>query len=543
MKVSGLIQKTITCILLVMIHYSLIAQNKNSDSATKQTFQNPILSGFNPDPSICKVGDDYYLVTSSFVWFPGIPIYHSKDLVNWELIGHGITRPGQVNFDGVKDRNGIWAVTIRYHDGLFYLITTASTCGGNFYITAKNPAGPWSDPVWLKNAPGIDTSLMWDDNGKCYYSGNIWGFEGAKSGQCAVWSQELDVKNKALVGERKFMSFGHANNAANTEAPHVYKIGQKYLLVTAEGGTDMYHAVTVHHGDSVLGTFKSDKINPVLTHRQLGKDYPIQAVGHADLVQTQNGDWWAVVLGKRVFDGEVPLSRETFLCKVDFENGTPIFNSGNGKVLPEQQRPDLPWSPVAVDLARDEFSNDSLSLKWYTIRTPHSTFYKLEKSKLSLQLSPVVVDSLQHSSILVQKLKHIQSTITTKMNFSTSRSNEQAGLIIYRTNDSYYQLMKEKSRIVLIRKSEGKKDMIAEAPYTNAEVYLRAELNRLNIQFSFGDSMTNQINIGGVQSLKPLCESALNKFNGPGIGVYSTSNGKKSNNRALFDWFEYQHEN
>jgi alpha-N-arabinofuranosidase len=506
---------------------------------TPENFQNPILPGFNPDPSICRVDNDYYLVTSSFTWYPGIPIYHSKDLVNWELIGHGINRPAQLNFEGVKDKNGIWAVTIRYHDGLFYLITTASTCGGNFYITAKNPAGPWSDPVWLKDAPGIDASLTWDDDGRCYYTGNDWGFKKSWGGQCALWGQELDLKQQKLVGERKILTYGHANNAGYAEGPHIYKRENDYLLLAAEGGTDLYHAVTAHHSSTILGEYKADKINPVLSHRQFGMNYPVQAVGHADLVQTQNGDWWAVVLGKRVFDGEVPLSRETFLCKVDFENETPIFNSGNGKVLTQQQRPDLPWSPVAIDPARDEFSNDSLSLKWYTIRTPHSTFYKLENNKLSMQLSPVIVDSLQHTCILVQKLKHIQSTITTKMNFTTSRSNEQAGLIIYRTNDSYYQLLKEKSRIVLIRKSEGKKEMIAEVPYTNAEVYLRAELNQLNIRFSFGSSITDLIRIGNMQSLKPLCESTLNRFNGPGIGMYATSNGKKSNNSATFDWFEY----
>lgn len=142
-----------------------------------QTFQNPVLPGFNPDPSICRVNDDYYMVTSSFTWYPGIPIYHSKDLVNWEIAGHGISRPDMIDMNGLNDNDGIWAVTIRFHEGLFYLITTGSKCGGNFYITATDPKGPWSDPVWLKDAPGIDPSLFWDDNGKCYYTGNTWDFK------------------------------------------------------------------------------------------------------------------------------------------------------------------------------------------------------------------------------------------------------------------------------------------------------------------------------------------------------------------------------
>ena len=213
-------------LILVLTCLSILAKAQNSPV----NFQNPILPGFSPDPSICRVGDDYYLATSSFVWYPGIPVYHSKDLVNWKLIGHGISRPSQLDFSRMKDKNGIWAVTIRHHNGLFYLITTCNDCGGNFYITAKNPAGPWSDPVWLKDAPGIDPSLFWDDDGKCYYTGNTWHFKGSWPKQCAIWMQELDLNQKKLVGERKMLTYGHAANAPYTEAPHLYKIDGKYLL-------------------------------------------------------------------------------------------------------------------------------------------------------------------------------------------------------------------------------------------------------------------------------------------------------------------------
>ena len=188
------------------------------------SINNPILPGFNPDPSICRVNDDYYLVTSSFTWYPGLPIYHSKDLVNWEIIGHAINRPDMIDMNNLNDNDGIWAPTIRYHDGLFYLITTANKSGGNFYVTASDPKGPWSDPVWLKNAIGIDPSLFWDEDGKCYYTGNSWDFKKSWPGQCAVWIQELDLSQKKLVGERKILSYGHANNATFAEGPHIYKI-------------------------------------------------------------------------------------------------------------------------------------------------------------------------------------------------------------------------------------------------------------------------------------------------------------------------------
>ena len=521
-------------ISLLFIHNHANGQN------TPTNIQNPILPGFAPDPSICRVDDNYYLVTSSFSWFPGIPIYHSKDLVNWELIGHGITRPEQLNFDGLEDNYGIWAPTIRYHDGLFYLITTCSQCGGNFYITAKDPSGEWSDPVWLDDARGIDPSLFWDDDGRCYYTGNYWDFKKSWPAQCAIWGQELDLERQKLIGEKKILSYGHANNAGYTEAPHIYKIDGRYLLVTAEGGTNEYHAVTVHHSAEVLGTYISDKINPVLTHRHLGKDYPIQAVGHADLVQTQSGDWWAVVLGKRLVEGEFPLSRETFLCQVDMENGTPIFNPGYGKVILEQKRPDLPWTPVAPDPFKYEFESGNLVLKWHTVRTPFEEFYSLDSGKLIMQLRPQVVDSLENSSILIQPTKHFKFSATTNLSFNTGKKNEQAGLIIYRTYKSYYMLMKEKAHIVLIKKDNDKKEIVAEMPYNKNKVFLNVEADKLNIQFHFGESLNNMTNIGEVQTLVILSDSKINKFNGTGIGLYATSNGQVSKNKATFDWFEYK---
>lgn len=524
---------------LNLIAFLIVLSNFSVAQTAPQNFKNPILPGFNPDPSICRVGEDYYMVTSSFVWFPGIPIYHSKDLVNWQLIGHGITDTAQVNFTELKDKNGIWAVTIRHHDGLFYLITTCSGCGGNFYITSTDPRGKWSKPVWIKDAPGIDPSLFWDDDGKCYYQGNTWDFKKQWASQCAVWTQELDLKQNKLVGERRILSYGYANNAGYAESPHIYKIDGKYLLLNAEGGTDAYHAVAAHHSNSVLGPFTSDKVNPVLSHRQLGKDYPIKAVGHADLVQTQNGEWWAVALGMRLVNGEVPLSRETFLCKVNFENGTPIFNPGYGKVLLEQQRPDLPWTPFAAEEKRDEFSSGKLAMKWHFVRTPKEVYHNIVGGKLSIKLLPAVVDSLVSPAMIIQRIKDHQFSASTKLTFQTIKSNEQAGLIVYRNNESYYLLMKESATIVLIKKYNGTREIIARMPYTKQEVFLKAQGDGLNIRFSFGESEKNMVRIAETQSLKVIAESDTNKFNGPGIGVYATSNGQISNNTALFDWFEY----
>ncbi|MGY5356157.1 glycoside hydrolase family 43 protein [Wenyingzhuangia sp. IMCC45467] len=500
-------------------------------------FKNPVLSGFNPDPSICRVGDDYYMVTSSFTWFPGIPIYHSKDLVNWELIGHGITRKEQLDFEGVKDEKGVWAVTIRYHQGLFYLITTCNNCGGNFYITTKDPAGEWSNPVWLNEASGIDPSLFWDEDGTCYYTGNTWDFKHEWQGQCAIWIQELDLEKQKLIGEKKILTYGYANNAAYAEGPHIYKIDDEYLLLMSEGGSSSNHAITSHHSSTLFGNYIADKVNPVLSHRQFGNNYPLQTIGHGDLVQTQNGEWWAVVLGTRDIKNNVRLTRETFLCKVNIEEGTPIFNPGYGKVLIEQKRPLLPWTPVEPENAKDEF--DKVSKKWYTINTPKNEFYKTSNGKLYLNVLPSVADSLNHSSILIQRIKDFKYSATTKLSFNPKK-NEQAGLIIYRTNNSYYMLVKEKKRVVLIKKFKKEKKEIASLPYSKDVVFFKVDVNQLDIQFSAGASLNKMIKVGAVQNITVIAEGNGNRFNGPGIGMYTTANGQKSNNKAVFDWFEYK---
>lgn len=504
------------------------------------TFNNPILPGYHPDPSICRAGDDYYLVNSSFVWYPGLPIYHSKDLVNWKLIGHAIDRPDMVDFTGIADMFGLFAPTIRYHDGVFYIINTCVMCDRNFYITATDPAGPWSDPIWLPDAQGIDPSLFWDD-GKCYYTGNSPVEKKEWPGQKEIYNQELDLDQKKLVGERNFLTYGHANNASHTEAPHLYKINDKYLLTVSEGGTGVHHALTVHHSDSINGPYRADNTNPVISHRHLGKDYPLQAIGHGDLVRTQNGDWWAVVLGKRHIDGLTTLARETYLAKVEFEGQTPIFNPGHGKILMKQIRPDLPWTPVEKEPAKDQFDGGKLGLKWCTIHTPKESYYAVNNGELKLNLRKEVMDNLAHSSILIQRIEHHKFEAMTKLNFKTSKDNEQAGLTIYRTNTNHFNLLKDRNSIVLIKSFKGKKTEIARIPYKNEEVFLHVEASDLEVQFSYGESLESLQPIGTKQNLIVIADGQGNAmFNGPGIGMYATSNGVDSRNEAKFDWFYYK---
>ncbi|MGQ1891329.1 glycoside hydrolase family 43 protein [Thermophagus sp. OGC60D27] len=509
-----------------------------------EKFENPVISGFHPDPSICRVGDDYYLVNSSFEWFPGLPIYHSKDLVNWELISYGLTRPDQVELpEGLPDSRGIYAPAIKYHDGRFYIITTCVGCNRNFYITATDPKGPWSDPVWL-SSPGIDPSLFWDDDGTCYYVGhaNISG-KNEWPNKNGVWIQQIDLESGKLLGERKQLTHGHAKNARWTEGPHIYKIDNTYVLFVAEGGTGFHHSVTAHHSDNVLGPYIPYHSNPILTHRHLGTDYPIHSVGHTDIVQTQNGDWWAVMLGKRKYQGFTLLGRETFLTPIKFEKQegipTPVFNPGIGRLLDEQTRPDLPWTPVAGNYSLDDFNSDELALYWNFLRTPNEKWYSLDNGKLDVELRPEVLDSLVNPSFIGRRITDHQFIATTKVNFDARNKNEEAGIAIYRTSKSYVCIVKTRNELILKRVDAQGSHEVARVDWKEDEVILQAETNGLDLIFKYGNSIQNLKRIGDSQPLEMISDEKVGGFNGPYIGMYATSNGLVSRNEASFDWFEY----
>ncbi len=297
------------------------------------TFRNPIIPGFYPDPSICRVGENYWLVTSTFSYFPGVPVFHSRDLVNWEQVGHVLDRPSQLDLDGVQHSHGIFAPTIRFHEGRFYVITTLVGKKGNFIVTATDPAGPWSEPHWLEDAPGIDPSLFFDEDGRVWVTGTANAPDGTYPGDNEIWMRELDPVAMQVTGSRYGLWRGAAKNAHYPEAPHLYRVGGWYYLLIAEGGTEYHHAVTIARSKSLFGPYVGNPANPILTHRHLGKSAPIWNAGHADLVQTPAGEWWMVCLASRPYGGHFRnLGRETFLAPVIWEDEWPVVSPGTGKL-------------------------------------------------------------------------------------------------------------------------------------------------------------------------------------------------------------------
>ena len=287
-------------------------------AATAQGYTNPIVKGFNPDPSVCRVGEDYYLVTSSFQYFPGVPLYHSKDLVNWEQIGHVLTRESQLHLKGANSNGGIYAPTIRHHDGKFYMITTNVSTVGNFIVSTDDIRGEWSDPVPVK-VGGIDPSIFWDEDGKCWYTGSA-------DGGILLCEINPDTGDVLSVPRRIWNGTG----GRWPEAPHIYKKDGWYYLMIAEGGTEFGHMETIARSRHIDGPYQEAPHNPILAHYKAAtQDNPIQGVGHADLVQAHDGSWWLVCLGFRTQSGmHHLLGRETFLAPVRWDEGAwPVVNA------------------------------------------------------------------------------------------------------------------------------------------------------------------------------------------------------------------------
>ena len=532
--------------VLLLLSFKIQAQDNPNN------FQNPILPGFHPDPSITRVGDDYYLVNSSFNMFPGIPIFHSKDLVNWQQIGNVLDRPEQLMMKNPGNGGGIWAPTIRYHQGLYYVIVTCKQCinscgcGDNFYVTATDPKGPWSNPIWVDKSYGIDPTIFWDDDGKSYYIGSTHDVGGPQqwNSQDRIYISEIDLKTGKLLTEPIILTTGHAANAKFAEGPHIYKIKNKYVLMISEGGTWNNHAITTFEANKVTGPYTPTQVNPVLTHRHLGANYPVTTVGHADLVQTPNGDWWSVMLACRPIDGQYYLGRETFLTPVTFEGTTPIFNPGKGQVLLQDKRPNLPWTPFEKR-TKDDFDGDKLGFEWNFIRTPLEKWYAIKDGKLQLNLRPEKITEKNNPSFVGRRLEYLQSSASTKINFKTIKDNEVAGLVALQNENYQYQLLKTKDSIVLLKVfNEDKKKQsiqkVASVPYALDEVFLKMENDNMKLRFYFGAKESKYIQIGQDQDANVLSTGFAGGFIGAYVGMYASSNGQKTNNTAVFDWFQYK---
>ena len=497
-------------------------------------YRNPVIPGFYPDPSICRVDSDYYLVNSTFDYFPGVPLWHSRDLVNWEQIGHCLTRKSQVNLSGALSWGGIYAPTIRYNDGTFYMITTNTTGGGNFLVYTDNPRGEWSDPVWLEQG-GIDPSLYFED-GHCYMVSNP---------DDGIWLCEIEPKTgKTLKPSRRIWN---GTGGRYPEGPHLYKKDGYYYLLISEGGTGYDHMLTMARSRSIDGPYTANPANPIMTHSgQLKQTSSIQGTGHADLVDAPDGSWWLVCLAFRPQIGEHHLTgRETYLAPVSWEtNAWPVVN-GNGGIDPDMTAN----LPVKVDKQRDfttnvRFSNKQpLGYEWVYLRNPLMENYKLTSNALQLTGTSATLNSKDLPTFIGRRQQHIDFEATTQLKLSEAGVGDMAGLSVFMDLFAHYD-------IALRREAEGKNTLVVEywlnsihhvakeIPLKGSKPYLRVTGGREHYRFAYSEDGKTFTEVG-VADTRYLSSETVGGFTGIILALFCQSANDTSKPQADFYSFNY----
>lgn len=501
-------------------------------------YRNPIIPGFHPDPSICRVGDDYYVVNSSFEYFPGVPIYHSRDLVNWELIGNVLDRDSQLPLKGASSWLGIYAPTIREHDGVFYMITTNVGNGGNFLVTATDPRGPWSEPVWLEQQ-GIDPSL-WFEGGKCYMVSNP---------DNTIMLCEIDPQSgKQLTPSRPLW---RGTGGRYPEGPHLYKKDGWYYLLISEGGTELAHKLTIARSRNIYGPYESNPGNPIFTHCSMaGQGSQIQGTGHGDLVQTPDGSWWLAFLAYRNFGGSYHhLGRETYLAPVTWKRGGwPVVNGGQPVDTLMQVSPLGKAQQSQKHQIRTTFEKGlPTSPEWVHIQNPIAQNYVIREGRLQLMCSPGTLTRNDQPTFLGRRQESAAFELTTHVDFSEGLPRDEAGLTVYQIHDGHAEIFLNPTNglteVVARIRMKDVEAVLAKATIEGYEAHLRVKSDGEKYLFEYATD-------GQYYKLLASCSCSLlstevvGGFTGMVLGMYATGNNVQGQaygeSFALFDYFDYK---
>jgi alpha-N-arabinofuranosidase len=520
----------------------------NDNPLKNNEFYNPILQGCYPDPSITRKGDDYYLVCSSFAMFPGVPIFHSKDLVNWTQIGHVLDRTSQLKVENCGISAGVYAPQILYNpnNDTFYMITTEFAGGfGNIVVKTKDPMKGWSDPIKL-DFNGIDPSLFFDDNGKGYIVHNDAPDKGKESynGHRVIKVWEYDVVNdKIMPGTDVIVVDGGVDLSKKPiwiEAPHIYKKDGRYYLMCAEGGTGGWHSEVIFVSNSPKGPYKPAPSNPILTQRYFGKDRSnkVDWAGHADLVKGPGNKYYGVFLAIRPNDKDmVNTGRETFILPVDWSGEFPVFENGLIPLEPKLKMPEgvtenktgkEGFFPNGNFTFSDNFTSQKLDYRWISIRGPRENFISVTKKGLQINPFATNIKEVKPTSSLLYRQQHSSFSFSTTMSYVPASDKDLAGVVclqsekfnyvfgITKKSDGYYILLarteKSQTKIVVSNKIEIK-----------APIQLKVNAEGDKYEFSYSINGADFVNLGGAVSGDILSTNVAGGFTGALVGLYATS--------------------
>ena len=523
------------------------------------TIRNPILKGFNPDPSFLCVGEDYYIATSTFEWYPGVQIHHSRDLVHWELITRPLTRLSQLNLRGDKCSGGVWAPCLSYDKGKFYLIYSDVKTSSTFYdvsnylVTAEDIMGPWSEPIFL-NSSGFDPSLFHDEDGRKWLLNMRFDYRVWKVRFSGIEIQEYSQEEQRLIGEPQIIFTGTPNRI--TEGPHIYKRNNYYYLFCAEGGTVYKHAEMVLRSTNIKGPYELGPYNPLITTLPYPEN-ELQKAGHASMVEGKDGSWYlAHLCGRPVGkDRYCILGRETALQQVIWEKDWPRLISGTNE----------PQSEVEIDVTSqsefcellewmDDFEKETWNINFQTVRVPLGDRASLEVRTGYLRLyGKESLESLFEQSLLACRQQHFYAQIDTKLDFAPVSYQQTAGLTYYYDTMSHYYAYvtwdEEKGRVIsmmnkVLDQFTQPIGVGIKIPDTG-EVYLRLVMSKESAQFYYSLDGVNYFKV-----YKPLDATVLSddyyeyhlgqgRYTGAFIGICCQDiSGRR--NYADFDFFQYK---
>lgn len=531
------------------------------------TIQNPILTGFNPDPSICRVGEDYFIAVSTFEWFPGVGIYHSKDLKNWKLVSRPLNRLSQLNMMGNPNSGGVWAPALSYNEGKYWLIyTDVKVTEGqwkdchNYLVTSDSIDGEWSEPIHL-NSSGFDPSLFHDEDGKKYLVNMVWDSRVGNHPFYGIVLQEYDSIKQKLVGEKEIIFKG--TDVMLTEAPHLYKINGYYYLLTAEGGTRFNHQATIARSKNLRGTYEVHPENPIISSYTHPRN-PLQKAGHASIVHTHTDEWFMVHLTGRplprekqpVLDsrGYCPLGRETAIQRLEWKNDWPYVVGGNQPSW-EIKGPSIPEYPFEYSQPiMDHFDGDQLSLDYQTLRIPLNENIKtLQERPGYLRLyGRESLTSKFTQSFVARRWQHFAFTAETKVNFQPTSFQQAAGLVNYYNTENWSALQitwdEEKGKVLSLTTCDNFKFdqplLHNEIEIANRQenVFLKVVVNYNDYQYYYSLDGDDWIAIPVILQSYKLSDDYVQGggfFTGAFVGMQCQDTSGEGLH-ADFDYFSYQ---
>ncbi len=532
-----------------------------------QGFTNPVLPGFHADPSVCTNGEDFYLVNSTFQYFPGVPVFHSKDLIHWEQVGNCLSRKSQLDLSGLYEQKnaqlgwtnaGIYAPTIRYNDGRYYMVTTLFPSRSHFYVWTDNPAKEWSEPIFIDFAIGsCDPTLFWDE-GKCYF---IWKAAADETRQGIKPSDinicEIDIETGKRIGDVHHLGTGLGGRYP--EGPHIYKKDGYYYMMLAEGGTEHGHHVNILRSKSLFGPYEANPANPILTHFSMKmQNSNIQGLGHADFVQGKDGSWWMTCLGYRTSGYLLHvMGRETMLAPVRWnKDGWPVVNedgtlSTNMKcaTLPLFPMPQAPkreeFNYIKRDAPADSYHSIGLTMGWMSIGNPILKNYSLKEHNGWLRLRPTTqtLDSPMSPTFVARRQTEMKFEATAKFDVSHLDEGLQAGITAYAAPLNHYDVIIERCDGKLLAKSNIRLGEVAhtdkQIAMTGNVVYLQLSSDKDYYYMKVSNDGKNYETLAKMD-FRYLSTEVIGGFTGVMLGVFAQAQDKNCKGYVDIDWFDYK---